>query len=1709
MNRLNGKNRFYGVAALLSASAFTPPAHAGGVHDITLNSIPLARTPIVVDGNLSDWPDTRPAPFVPIDAGLDSSSSPALAQLRRQHNSATLQAAYDAKALYIGLVWNGLTPGKAASVVLHIKTDRVTHLRIAPLLAGKPQGVQERMDDQPNCQNASGATSVTGVPLDGAVTQEIRIPWSQLSQSAKPATSLTLAADLEWPDLTQPFIQQLPTEVLHGNTHLTACFLTSPARLFGRDQYLGNPNDWGTLNFMDGPHANATQESTLASGATETFVSLVQTPVKVDGQLGEWNPTQFQSVTYAPGFLGDRYNMKIAASYDANFLYVAAHAKSPDGPFNSKPEATQAGYAGGDCLQLRLNNGKTTVNLGAWFDSVNKKPALTVDNHDLPNPYLLSQGAQEAFKSDADGQGYSQELAIPWKVLPSGTAPKAGDTWKGTFQVWWAGLNPQFTVIANASLAQGGGIPVTYTLAKEANVTLGVFDGEGHLVQSLVKDARRRAGRNTDYWDGKDQFGNLVSAGKYQVRGLDHPPIETQHVISIGNPGTPPWPTADGKGDWLSDEATAQGAVTDGNNVYLAAPGSEKGNAIMAVGPDGKRLWGFQMSSSPRCVSLALQGQYLYALFSGPESVHATPGTNEPDKIGRAFIICLDKNTGAAALFSTQKTEFRVASWPFVDRVAGLWDLRKNKTFTPANYEGQPRYSANDVGEPTEAVGIAAIGGRLYVSMLTQNQILVLDGTTGKQIDTIPLTQPVGLHALPSGNILGISDGKVVTINPATKAVTTTLDHDLVAPHDVTTDKSGNIYVSDWGNSFQVKVFSAKGQLLRAIGTRGGRPWLGKWDANGMLLPRGVAVTDDGKLWVAEDDGSPNRVSVWNASTGALLRDYIGPSPYGGGGHFWADPTDAATILAQGTLFHVDYAKKTWTPISTPFRRMSMNEAFTPNGMNGMPGARTVTHGGKQYVYVNNGGYSMVVFRHDGDLLRPMAAFGSLGRFITTDGTTLTVWDSDIGYHNLPNYYPAFFKGHNGDNYIWTDNNGDGEVQPNEMQWARSLARGDQYQVGMTPEATAGWGFGAGADGAVYLGGETKGKYIVSRLDVQSWAPNGVPLYDLAKIQPIVVGSEGIQGLYADAKGQVYVTHGYEWGGSKHALDVYDRDGKPLWSFGAPLKRQQPDDFLADNVISEFHVAGETVLASWLWHANFKPYLFTSDGLLISNLLDDTRLGPTSTWDESYKHFFQAPDGTPYIVNGANDAFHINKIVGLGQLYRFSSSLTVSQADLDAATAAANQAATAPVAAPRPTIHVTALNTPPTIDGDLSEWNMNTGVALNGSKNRSARVALGRDATNLYLAYEVHGSKLINKGANPQTLFISGDAVDLMLHTGPFKTHFSPEAGDERLLISLYQGKPAAVLYRPVVTGATTSTRLMGANIAQITRLSSVHIAFKRSGDGYTLEASVPLSDLGLNPSETQTLRGDVGVIYADETGANRSIRLYYYNHDTDMTADLTTEATLQPGNWGDVEFPLGPNLLKNGDFEEPLATTPDQGWAVTTTRNAGTASISGDAAFSGAHSLLLQQTAPITYAPESYNLPDYGAFINSGNGGTGGGYIEVRQRVPVTAGKKYSLRFHLRTLDFPGGENKNPGPNRGYVSLQTWLSWEGAPGGNWVTNQQDTLPEWKTLKDARFNYYGVAVPYIAPAGATSAIVQFGLSDNFAARLPKAYIDGVELVEVP
>ena len=595
----------------------------------------------------------------------------------------------------------------------------------------------------------------------------------------------------------------------------------------------------------------------------------------------------------------------------------------------------------------------------------------------------------------------------------------------------------------------------------DGELTLGLYDKDGQLLKWLAQGEYRYAGENNEPWDGLDQYGNPVAAGDYTLKGLYHPPITTDYKTSVCNPGNPPWPTPDDKGDWLGDEHNPQAAVTDGKWVFLAAPGCELGYSIIAVDESGQRQWGIRTGADGRAISLTLSSNYLYALFSGAELADSTRHYTGSNGMGKAVLLCFDKKTGKPVQFTLKNPSLKVATWPYRNDYTWLDVLRNNQSFTPAVYGGQPRYFCTDVGETTNALGIAAVGGKVYVSLNYDNKLLVVDGATGEPTgEEIPLDNPVGLCPLHDHALLAVSGQQVVKVDVNSKSVTPLITSNLVAPHSVATDKSGNVYVSDWGASFQVKVFSAGGKFLRAIGKKGGRPWVGKWDPSGMLVPRGIAVTDEGKLWVAEDDGSPKRISVWNSRTGAFLKDYVGPTPYGGGTLFWIDPKDPTLVHTEGTCFKVDYEKKTSTPLGIDYRRQNRDDPFTPIGHSlAVRQGRVLYHDGHEYVISRE--KINAILQRKGNVYRPVAAFGSVPLGIKNDGTQVVDWDSLL-YHPFAGFFPDCFLGHVGDNYSWSDMNGDNLVQPDEMHWVKTTH--GVYQEGLQPPLGAYWGWDVSPD---------------------------------------------------------------------------------------------------------------------------------------------------------------------------------------------------------------------------------------------------------------------------------------------------------------------------------------------------------------------------------------------------------------------------------------------------------------------------------------------------------------------------------------------------------------------------------------------------------------------------------------------------------------------
>lgn len=205
------------------------------------------------------------------------------------------------------------------------------------------------------------------------------------------------------------------------------------------------------------------------------------------------------------------------------------------------------------------------------------------------------------------------------------------------------------------------------------------------------------------------------------------------------------------------------------------------------------------------------------------------------------------------------------------------------------------------------------------------------------------------------------------------------------------------------------------------------------------------------------------------------------------------------------------------------------------------------------------------------------------------------------------------------------------------------------------------------------------------------------------------------------------------------------------------------------------------------------------------------------------------------------------------------------------------------------------------IDGQAGDW----------PAERTNGFALAFDEERLFLLYEAKGStaSFTNQGANVNELFQTGDAIDLQLQTrGAFEPQRAKtRAGDLRLILSPFAGKPVCVLYDyhsddllvlPVTFAAGERT----ASCDRVAVLKDAEIQVVRTGETLIVEASLPLSALGIYPGVTQEIGGDFGrIVGRSSTGAG--FRQYWSNPDTNLPPDLAAGVEIRPATWGRLKL--------------------------------------------------------------------------------------------------------------------------------------------------------------------------------------------------------------
>ena len=1232
-------------------------------------------------------------------------------------------------------------------------------------------------------------------------------------------------------------------------------------------------------------------------------------PVVIDGELADWDLSGSVLMCYDVQSLKDIYSARVAMMHDADNLYIAIRWKDPLPLGNKHDPQFQAGKGwAGDCVQLRIKTDRIT-HVTAWDYAAKQEPFIHLDyGTSLSEPFgggslnlfrrdgwKLDQGAEMAFKVDADGKGYVQEIKLPWKLitLAGRTALKdrfscgvellwgeadwpvhryadnlaegqtsreffwtAKDAWGPVFLETAGKLTlptPAWEAVAAADKPEGP-VKIAYTLAKDQRVTLAIDDASGKRVRNLLPAAERKAGANVDLWDGLDDQGQVVQPGTYTVKGLSHDGLHLTYEGSFASPGNPPWSTADGTGAYYGDHTPPEAvAFGPGDLGAIACAMGEAGPHLIGVDLQGRKQWGMANRQA----------------FGGGKVSLATDGT----------LLWIANVDGRAGVFTIWRCDLKTGTY-------APWKR------TDADGKQVLDLPIRDKDGLSQCRAIAVHGGRLAVILAAERSVLLLDANTGDQVGALS-GLPEGLTALAfraDGKLLLTAGSQLLLADPA-GGTPTVLASGLDDPRSITVNAQGRIYIAQRGTAMDVAVFTAEGKPASVIGKAGGRPTAGFFNEQGMLNPSQIAIDSSGRLWVTESHPQPKRTSVWNAD-GSLAFDLIGSTAYAAGGEI--DPADHTHAFSEETEYRYDTAKKTWRPWFT------LTDALgtAVNGWGWV--SRFARVGGHEYIQVRSTArdasmVKILVRQPDGGW-RHCAEFGNVGLGKTIDEEYHREWNQKFA--------GPLWQGSFGKAFCWLDRNDDGVAQKDEIETVAGHL-GGYY-----------WGQAMGEDLRVVIPGDD----VLWTMKTTGFTAGGTPLYSLAnatKVKPASgISGEGM--LLVGRDGRSYL--------NQTPLTAVDATGAVLWTYPndyvsvhgshrAPAPRPGlligPSSFYGAAVVSK--EVGEVVYLNGNLGQNF---LFTEDGLWVQSLWNDCRgwydvpaqatvgmpCDAMTAGGESFGGWFcRTEDGKYHVIGGGTAAITYG-LSGLDSLTRFSTTVQVSNADLIAADELRVRRAARTLQAKVCTVQAVAA--PPVLDGDLSTWHLDQGgVEIAGGAGVVGTAKAMYDAKNLYVAWKVSdGTPLKNGGQDEHLMFKTGDCVDLMLRTSA-ATDDRPVAGDFRLLLTMKGGKPLAVLYQPVAAGATRAEAAeLSSPVRNVhfDRIKSVDIplTMKLAPGGYVVTAALPLSLIGVDSLKGRALRGDFGILLSDATGQACTSRNYWSNKAANNTNDVPDEAMLQPSLW-------------------------------------------------------------------------------------------------------------------------------------------------------------------------------------------------------------------
>lgn len=1277
--------------------------------------------------------------------------------------------------------------------------------------------------------------------------------------------------------------------------------------------------------------------------------------IRIDGKLDDWD-LSYMEVGYNTEQTAKYKHAEWAVMYDDNVLYIAARIGLPERPYRNT-FFPQDAFWWDDILQFRLCSDPTVMypidrdknktnnricHISIWKNTDTNQDFIHIDHGTYINlgANINLPGTKIAF-SMADNHSYTVEAKIPWSALnvPGGKNPyKHGEKMPFVIEPrWFDGgnftanyrVNPgdfafqsphswgviQFMpsspgyrqkptidqVLADLEEKEKNkiqvGVPIKISVPEDSmKLSVNIFDASGHIIRELTGGKLCMKGDHYIYWDGYDTWKHPVQTGNYKWGAYLHKGLKAKYQGSVGISGNPTYNTYDGKGGWGADHSNPVDCTSDETGLYFLWPVAEGGKAIVKTDYHGKVLWrktpflggGF--------------GEY-FSLTAGKDYLYLSRLNVLQDEVSgkikqKTYLAKLSKENGALITWPGDASEVLVYST--------LLDSISHKHI-PISVEYRGKAQKTGYVYHPDCMGIAEFNGTVFMASNSSGKIFLLDIIQGTKIGELICPGVRGINFDSKGNLYAVSfekkgKAKVYYFLKGQGKGIPIVSRNLEAPYDVAVDQFGKIYVSDGGNTQQIKVFNQNGKLISTIGKPGGRPHQGLYDQDGLLNPSGICIDKNGYLLVTETS-APKVFSQFDADSGKLLNRWYGAGVYWNS--TWPMPDNPKHVfymltgaIGRGILRGTEQTgipDAYWWIEHTPYE-------FVGNLESGIPQPETIkADNNKLYIVKDSEPHAVMLF--DDDILRPVCTWK---------------WSKEM----------KCIEG-------WIDKNKDGLQQNNELFTIEKTK--DGKPIPKLAEKTS--SFHMEPNGDLYF--VTEGNSIL-KLAVTKLSEDGLINWDIENIFFVVptvlpgltemttTWRHGILGVRLDKNENLYTIFNVRLKGSGGAYDFpteeianqllegmghtsefnavkfakFDKQGNLLWMAGRKATAGAADGEMYHfwnlaGIANDKYIAGAS---EW-----GQIYLYTHDGFYVDALMNNPGVisepGPYTFGGETSGGRIQYfPDidelwayssGMAYRVEG----FEKGKVVGEQRLYG-----TVYLDKL-------YEPVISEIKEKKMTISYIPSGNPV---NDVTLWNNKPVSTVMYHNKELAKVSLLFDEKNLYCKMDiVDESPLENSSDQIQLLFKGGDMAGLLL--GPSTDRNGSGIGDIRIMAAMCMNKPCLVAMKYRTTGKKIPFEYYTPAVGKVVfdyvgEIPHSQLSLKKTTDGYQALFSVPLSFLDIDINSEAGIRGDIDLRFSGIGGRGLQAvsRNYLFTPDkseTTMTDDVPTEAKLYPEYWKKIEI--------------------------------------------------------------------------------------------------------------------------------------------------------------------------------------------------------------